>query len=145
MPIAFTLVSATPNGLRYLCDDDGSGGQTTLANATMLADARTASGFGGLPLVGILTTAVASQAEARHLMLGDASTNAPNNANLARCRCTITMRSLGVGGPKMAVDADAVGGEPVLLITSTGDEAPEAYLDIHYEHSYDDGPDGTGA
>ena len=157
--VTFTLVQATPYTLRYLCDDTGQPGTTELGNAAaiapstraMLADALTAAGqgAGGLPLAEILRTTVASQAEARHLMLGDAggiNGTGPVIASLYRCRVIITPRNV-IAGATWAVDADlGTGGNAgvaTLVITPPNDATAFAYLDIHLEHTIDDGFDSV--
>jgi len=158
--VAFTLVSATPYHLRYLMEDTGQPGSTTMANAgtaPVLPDtadlrynALTAAGqgAGGLPLYELLNTGVQNQASARHSLLADATTNSPNPANLARANCDITQKVLAANGFGWSVDADlgagGSAGYPVLTITPPGGGDGIAYLDIHLEHSISDGPDGVG-
>lgn len=155
--VNLTLVHATPYTLRYLCEDTGQPGSTTVPNADTApvlpdtADLRydslsaAGNGAGGLPLRELLGTGVASQGEARHSLLADAAVGVtPGAANLARAKVEIMPKILPASGANWAVDADlgagASAGYPVLVITPPGGGDGVAYLTLHLDHSYDDGP-----
>ncbi|KKM17856.1 hypothetical protein LCGC14_1671530 [marine sediment metagenome] len=160
--VTATLVEATPYRLRYLLRSTGNGGVSVLTNQNSLpvaagviiggvdlrVDSRSAAGAGvnGLPLYENMLVAVANQAEARRMLMGEGGATPAIVATGAHAIAMITPKSSevpDVGGP-WAVDANegaAAGSAPsagfaVLVITPPAQEAGDlALLDIHFEHS----------
>lgn len=151
--VTLALVDSTPYRLRYLMTATGQPGFTTLPNALgVTPDLRTDAQAGalssvgsGAPLLEVLGIAVADQAGARRLLLGDVvASAAPLLPGGLHARAKITPRNRG-GLVGWAVDADegAAAGDPasagfgVYVIDPPTNAAggEEAYLDIHLSHS----------
>jgi hypothetical protein len=154
--VTFELVEATPYTLRYAMTDTGQPGTTPLLNAEtappanyrdLRIDALTAAGAGagGLPLLELLRVGVANQGEARHLLMADAAIGVtPGVANLHRAKAETMPLTIATNGAGWTVDADLgtgpSAGYAVLVVKPPGDGTGTAYLDLHLDHSYDDGP-----
>lgn len=145
MAITVTLVEATSNRLRYLAVQDGAAGvaftipndagvspdlQTDIAGAqgaagplTQIINVRT-RGFPPLPAAAI------NQAQARALLASDDAAGAVlTNANVGRCRLSVTPRDAAAA---WGVDANVDGGgDPVIDVTS-GAAASSAYIDLEF-------------
>jgi hypothetical protein len=152
--VTFQLVDATPYRLRYLCTSVGGGSNpTVLPNAGLATpDLRTdavaaAPGSGRNPILEVVSTPVADQAEARRILMGELS--APPNAALglhAHSRTSQRGTNIGLAVINWTTDADegaaagsaASAGFAVLLISISPlvSDVP-AILDIHCKHSYD--------
>jgi hypothetical protein len=68
----------------------------------------------------------------------------PGIANLHRAKAEVMARNVAASGMGWAIDADlgvgASAGYAVLVITPPGGGDGFAYLTLHLDHSYDDGP-----
>lgn len=161
--VTATLVDATPYRLRYLLESTGQPGTSVLTNENAIptpagllivgVDLRFNARDGiptavpGMPLFELLGTAVANQAEARRLLLGEGGA-LPQIVNTGQhIHSDITQRAFDADNPgSWRVDADeganagvaASAGFGVLLITPPAAVANlEAYLDVHLKHSID--------
>ncbi len=151
-PITFTLVEATPYRLIYSVT--GGTGPTVLPNAgaatpDLRTDAAAATpGSGRNPILEVVSTPVADQAEARRVLLGENLVAAPPASRILRAHVTFTQ--FDSNGQTVfanwSVDADegaAAGSAPsagfsVLIIDeSAGEEAMTGLLDIFVAHTYD--------
>lgn len=154
------LVSATPYRLRYLLTSTGQPGACVLTNEDALpapgpnimagvdmrlnSQAAAQQGRLGLPLRSLLGTAVADQAEARQVLMGEAGT--PPGTTDVNAVATIQARAQGVGvlaGPwtvdaqeGAAAGAAGSAGFAVLEVTPPAADAGwEAYLEIRLQNT----------
>jgi len=128
------LVEHTPHRLRYLLTASGTGAVTTLPNTGgVTPDLTTDCAPEASPLRDLVTTPIASQAEARRLLMGEQSVLTPNIAHVHRAHCYVTPRA-----PKAswAVDVDVSSGKVVVKIDPPSSAQATAYLDVYDAHTF---------
>lgn len=152
MAISFTLVSSSPNQLRYLCTQDGGAGTSTQLPNTAgggTPNFQTDAGLFPLrefPLAGFngfgpLPAGTFTVAQIRAMLLADDPASAVLTNNIvARCKAFITPRE---GNFEWAVDAlpaaTSPGGrsDPTYVVTTAAVTAGTAYLDIVFQNTPD--------
>ncbi len=139
--VTFALVDATPYRLRYLVTTLGGAGATVLPNAAgATPDLRTDALGGPRPILDVVSTPVADQAEARQVLMGEAPL-----PGLLHAHTEITGRepaadifswTIDANEGAAAGDAPSAGFSVLIVVTPAGVAVGvTSYIDVHVQHS----------
>lgn len=134
MALTATLVSQTPNRLRYLLEQDGeAGAAVTITAATLLADCISGP-LKEMPGIGSNIAAL-DQAGARRQLLGQGAAPDTDLTNIQHAACEIMPR--GPSTQFWAVDADVDAVNPLRgeLNIVSGAASGEAILEVEFQHT----------
>jgi hypothetical protein len=135
MALTATLVSQTPNRLRYLLEQDGeAGAAVTIPAATLLADCISGP-LKEMPGIGSdiagLTTALAR----RQLLGQGAAGGVTDLTNFQHAACEIQPRGASTEFWAVDADVDAVNALRGELNITSGAASGEAILEVEFQHT----------
>lgn len=139
--VTFALVDVTPYRLRYLVTTTGGAGGTVLPNAGgATPDLRTDALGGPRPILDVVSTPVADQAEARQVLMGEAPLpgllHAHTEINGRGPPADIINWIIDSNEGAAAGDAPSAGFAVLIVLTPAGAAVgATAYLDVHVQHS----------